>query len=358
MKKFSIYKCSKCDKTATRLVDNVTIPIASCNLTLGCLGTLQLTGYTGDPTKVSRSNVNWQSRFVTPIQTSEIPSAVINLSSGPDGQLALLLPHSNDTFATLTFLVKGAEAQNTRFVFQKSTKTLSVSGPETGPANGGHILRFRVGDAVSVKIDGVLISQTDPVNGYLVSFPTNSITFNTAIAENAIIEVFTGTALATANITQMFEKVGVNAQRGYVGCWANVETVTFDGALYDVYLGDLSLNPLYKVGQELYVVGITRDSGNVALTTMFAVVGVENSHEHVDRVLTHILPLNAIVSMTASVVSRAGDVGLSVNSNMLTSVFPLIRIVSRAVADVLPAASTINTEFHVLTSDKYLMVSE
>lgn len=328
MKKFITYKCTQCQRTIDKEVNNLQPFIDKCDITLKCLGRLK--PYFVKSTKNMLSSASaledWIPRYIEKdikINELNVPEFInIANSFGNHLMLAVEQEQQNQTNIQLRFSI---QHENTfdffEYTYYIEPGISSISGKDN--SNNSQILRYTNEDEVLVYMNGKQIFegtgtdnfQKNIVNniGYIINFNSPPILKSVikvvvykqqSITESDPIDFILNSALSTDLETS----------------WYNITKIHFNNKDYLVYICPDTSNISMNSKLNLYPA-----ENNLDLSKCFFLLSTPN-YTIVDRNKTQIIPLNNLVEDNTyiKIQIKDGTYQFLVTSAAVIDIFPEI----------------------------------
>lgn len=342
MSNFEVFKCSVCNRSIEKAVDQKRAPINKCNITYKCTGTLIKVSESDSKTmsgpSPDASLANWVARgqSVSSTSVSSTPSSV-TINTAQD---VLSIAVRDDLQAASELLArfeikKLTNASYVEYFYNRPSNTTLISGQDDSSKRLA--LRFVNGtnpDKIVVYLNGVEMDAS----GYDRSVAGRIVLKQALVDETNQIKVLVYKQDASSYLTLKFVRNDLSTVVNHaLSAWGNVETVKFGKATAcSVFTcADVSVVP---INSKLVLVDVSvKSNGAVLQDDSGYLLIADEPYSSYDRNLNNAISISKLIG-NAVIVEYKKDIKNSpkfyVSGDAIQSMFPPIAILTKASVDV------------------------
>ena len=348
MANFEVFQCNVCNRQTEKVIDQTHATLNKCNITYKCTGTLNKVSSSDTKTITSPASVpnltNWVPRGQKTIQQQVVTPTQILLNSAYDvlaiavESSSVLNIHEIDMVLEIRQLIN---ASYNEYFYSKPSNTSLISGQDDSSKR--LTLRFVNGanpDAIVVYVNGV---EVDP-STYDRSVP-GRIVFNSVLtSQTNQVRVLVYQETQPNYVTLKFIRNDATSLLNSSGsAWDNVTSVMMpDMVSYSVFTcTDVSA---LLINSQMEVISVT---GNTAYWLL-----ADAPYSEYDRDTFNSVSINSLVANKTVIEFKNDSLNspkFFIDSLVVQSLFPPIRITSKLADDVIPTTvNSINTKIQNL----------
>ena len=352
MNRFKRYQCDTCKKEVD-LDNNITHAfIDKCNLTAGCAGRLRFVSEKNTKDNILNfENAVQGDRIGGLISTTSL-GEYISLSSSSSNDLVLAIEsQSYPQSAAVEVMFEeavGKERSFKEFAFNLTVPVIAFSGKDDSVEQ--KVLMFDNTDIVKIFINGQEISPEKYIAENNVIKFSEQIVYSTYSSSSLFVKVLVFIPTTTVNKTLTFKK---NVPGLSQGAWSNVDKVTFNGKIYELFtcVNHLSLDVNTRLTFK------SKTINNQQITSPGFLLLSDAPFVYVDRIFTRAIQIDELNSSTHHI---KYDTSFNVTANSISDLYPPIHVLSvfnaDAESEILETIGTdVSANLNITKNNKYIL---